>query len=234
MKNLLGILGGMGPLASAEFLRTIYEFNIVKPEQKAPACILYSEPRFPDRTEAILMGSDVMLIKHLIEAFEKFESLGVSKIVIACITIHYFLPKIPLHMQEKVINLIDVTIEEVLNIKEKHLLLCTHGTIQAKIFQTNKKWNFFKDYILFPIEDEQNKIHNLIYKIKEENTKEALIVYENYLETLSNKYKINNFIAACTEFHIVNKYMMNSDNFNKKYSIIDPLLLIAKNIDKLI
>lgn len=234
MKKILGILGGMGPLASAEFLRTIYEFNITKPEQKAPACILYSDPRFPDRTEAICKDSGILLVKHLIEVFERIETFGVSKVVITCITVHYFLPRIPFYMQKKVINLIDVIIEEVLNLKEQHLLLCTNGTRQAKIFQQNKHWNFLKDYILFPLEEEQNKIHALIYNIKEKKTKEPLIFCANYLDILSQRYKVNSFIAACTEFHIVNKYLINSEYFSNKYYIIDPLLLIAKNLDKYI
>ena len=50
MTESLGILGGMGPLTSAEFLKTIYEVNISGPEQDAPACVLYSDPSVPDRT----------------------------------------------------------------------------------------------------------------------------------------------------------------------------------------
>ena len=44
----------MGPLASAEFLKTIYEFNFSRTEKDAPAFVLYSDPSVPDRTEAIL------------------------------------------------------------------------------------------------------------------------------------------------------------------------------------
>ncbi len=44
MIKLLGILGGMGPSASAEFLKTIYEYGISDLEQRSPACSLYSDP----------------------------------------------------------------------------------------------------------------------------------------------------------------------------------------------
>lgn len=57
MSKTLGILGGMGPLASAEFLRTLYELNITYPEQNSLSCILLSDPTIPDRTQAILDGS---------------------------------------------------------------------------------------------------------------------------------------------------------------------------------
>ena len=46
----------MGPLASGEFLGTLYRSNITDPEQDAPVCVMISDPTFPDRTERILRG----------------------------------------------------------------------------------------------------------------------------------------------------------------------------------
>lgn len=54
--RLLGVLGGMGPLASAEFVNTVYRLNMTEPEQQAPALVLRSDPSIPDRTAAILSG----------------------------------------------------------------------------------------------------------------------------------------------------------------------------------
>ena len=50
MRTILGILGGMGPLASAEFVRSVYELNVQTKEQASPVCVLYSDPTIPDRT----------------------------------------------------------------------------------------------------------------------------------------------------------------------------------------
>jgi aspartate racemase len=105
MKKLLGILGGMGPLASAEFLKTIYEYNVADLEQELPACVLYSDPKFPDRTEAIISGSDDILINLMVTALESLCQLGISKVVITCVTMHYFLPLIPTRLREKVISI---------------------------------------------------------------------------------------------------------------------------------
>ena len=51
MKAVWGIMGGMGGLASAEFVRTIYEYNAREIEQDSPVLILYSDPTFPDRPQ---------------------------------------------------------------------------------------------------------------------------------------------------------------------------------------
>ena len=47
--RLLGVLGGMGPLASAELVHTIYRLNVAEPEQGSPALLLRSDPSIPDR-----------------------------------------------------------------------------------------------------------------------------------------------------------------------------------------
>jgi aspartate racemase len=46
----LGVLGGMGPLASAEFLKTIYEESLDGPEQTAPQVVLHSDGSSPGCT----------------------------------------------------------------------------------------------------------------------------------------------------------------------------------------
>lgn len=79
MTKLLGILGGMGPLASAEFLKTIYEYGISDLEQRSPACILYSDPTLPDRTQAIVNGEEALLASALVNALDMLVHLGASK-----------------------------------------------------------------------------------------------------------------------------------------------------------
>ncbi len=94
--KMLGILGGMGPLASAEFLKTIYEYNLpLTSEQDTPKVILYSDPSFPDRTELLLKGNEIMLQNILLEVLPRLIDLGVTKIIICCITSHYLLPRLP-------------------------------------------------------------------------------------------------------------------------------------------
>ena len=80
MSKILGILGGMGPLASAEFLRTVYDLNITHPEQDSPSCVLLSDPTVPDRTQAILDGSTDEILARLCRALEALSSMGAERI----------------------------------------------------------------------------------------------------------------------------------------------------------
>lgn len=227
MNQSLGILGGLGPLASAEFLKTIYELNVTDLEQEAPNCILYSDPTFPDRIDAIQEIADELLISLLVKSIESLCQLGVSKVVIVCVTIHYFLPKIPIQLRKKIISLIDVIIKEVLDKPQKYLLLCSTGTRQAGIFQNHPQWKMIEQYVSLPEEKDQIEIQNYIYGIKKNRYKSSMFSYFN---TLKHKYQLNGFIAGCTEFHLLTKYYMEFEDKKQIYKIIDPLLIISQQI----
>ncbi len=226
----LGILGGMGPLASAEFLKTIYETNISGPEQDSPACILYSDPRVPDRTEAILLGSEDDLLSGLALAIENLCQLNVRKVVIACVTSHHLLTSLPAHLSEKIISLVNLILAEVLVQRKKYLLLCSTGTRRARVFEHDRRWSEAAEFIVLPSDKDQALIHDLIYRLKRNaSTKDSFECLAEILE----KYKLNSFIAGCTEFHLLTRYLKQQETAISKYEVIDPLLMLAQNFRSL-
>ena len=79
-QKVLGVLGGMGGLASAEFVKTIYEFSgeLSLPEQAGPVVAMYSDPAFPDRTEAFLRGETQPILTRLIDALDRLDRMGAT------------------------------------------------------------------------------------------------------------------------------------------------------------
>ncbi|MDA0347126.1 MAG: amino acid racemase [Verrucomicrobia bacterium] len=229
MKETLGILGGMGPLASAEFVKTLYEFNLVDKEQSAPACILYSDPSIPDRTEAILRGDTKKVIQRIQTGLENLNKLGATHFVIACISSHYFIPNFPKEFKDSIISLVDIALREVDGFPGKCLLLATNGTIRAKTFQKHPLWENLKGKLLIPEEKDQVSIHEFIYKqIKPNRT----MVSESFLLSLMEKYDVDAFVAGCTEFHLTNKKLLASGNPSLRF--IDPLYSIGREFPSLV
>jgi aspartate racemase len=231
-KPVLGILGGMGPLASAEFLKTIYALNLEHTEQRTPVCILYSDPTIPDRTEAILNGREGLVVDSLVTALQKLLRIGVTKVVIACITMHQFLPKVPSNLRNKVISLVDLTIEQVLLSKQRALLLCTNGTRASGIFQRHDRWDLVEKYVVLASNDDQMAIHNLIYQELKTNRVGASTFAS--LEALLQKYQVGSFISGCTEIHLLTKQLMEKSHCSQSYRIVDPLLTLAKEFRSLV
>jgi|KBSSwiStaDraftv2_1062776.scaffolds.fasta_scaffold29006_3 aspartate racemase len=225
--NLLGILGGLGPLASAEFLKTIYECSIGASEQSAPAVVMHCDPAFPDRTQAFLRGDDDIVLARLIAALEQLCEMGASKIVICCVTMHHLLPRLPPHLSARVRSLLDVIFEAVGRNRKKHLLICSNGTRRLEIFQRHEQWKSLRKYFVLPEARDQNAIHEVIYSLKQnQNPNEVM----PFLESLLAKYEVTSFIAGCTEIHLLTKHLTHPGCVCQHALCVDPLIIIGQTL----
>jgi aspartate racemase len=219
----------MGGLASAEFVKTVYEISgeIGLREQAAPAVLMYSDPAFPDRTEAFLRGETQPILARLTDALELLCGMGASRVVICCMTIHYLLPELPGALRERIISLTDVLFSSVESVKKKHLVISSIGTIKLELLQRHPRWEQARKYFIFPTEAEQRQMHDLIYEVKlNRNLVEARL----FVETLLARHRVDSFIAACSEIHLLGKQFAPSGPQQRGYGCIDPLTIIARRV----
>jgi aspartate racemase len=219
----LGILGGMGPIASAEFLKTIYEASAHRSEQQAPPVVLHSDPSMPDRTSAFLNGRTDVVLGRFVAALQALEQQGVSRIVICCVTIHYLLPRLPPEMRNRIVSLLDVISNTLSQSPERHLLLCTTGTRQLRLFETHPAWAMMRDKLVLPDAEDQDVIHQTIYRVKAHGDVELLV---SLVERLLAKYGVTSFVAGCTEIHLATKRVTAKTGFG----CVDPLLIVAHDL----
>lgn len=224
----------MGGLASAEFVKTIYELSgevsageVSPREQQAPTVLMYSDPTFPDRTAAFLDGETEPLLAKLIEALELLRGMGATHLVICCLTMHYLLPKLPAQLRERIISLTDVIFSSVESLKKKHLVISSRGTIKLKLLQQHPSWERARDYLVFPSESEQREMHDLIYRVKlNRNLSEARL----FVKSLLKRHRVDSFIAACSEIHLLAKQFAPPGPRQGSFGCIDPLAIIAWQI----
>jgi aspartate racemase len=225
MRPALGILGGMGGLASAEFVKTIYESNPKQIEQDAPLVILISDPTFPDRTQAILTGSHGEILDQVSRKIETLYGLGASRVALACVTLHYVLPMLTERLRRGIVSLIDVTLEAVRSSGRKHLLLCTTGARTARLFENHPLWPEVSRMIVYTEGRDQELVHSLLYQYKTGGDQQPLLPH---LARLLDGYGIDSFIAGCTELHMLTKAIVRQ---GLEIPFIDPLMIIARNLD---
>ena len=226
-REVLGVVGGLGPLASAEFVKTVYEYGIGENEQDAPIVLLHSDPTFPDRTDAFLAGEDELLLAQLTTVLQSLSDAGASRFVICCMTIHHLLPRLPVHLGARVISLLDVIFDNLERPPRRHLLICSNGTRRLELFQQHRQWEKHKSEIVLPDDDDQNKIHQeLIYPIKKRPDFPRLKLL---LESLLQRYEVDSFIAGCSEIHVLAKHVVFNGDHALRYSCLDPLMIIARD-----
>lgn len=229
-ERLLGVLGGMGPLASAEFVSTVYRLNMAEPEQRAPALILRSDPSIPDRTKAILAGDTRELAARLTAALAALAASGAQRIVIACVTVHAVLPEVPEPLRSQVVSLLDLVFDEMRATAGRYVLLATTGTRRARIFERHPRWSEVAGRVLLLDEEDQHLLHESIYRFKQD---EPVATHIPWLESLPGKYGAEGLVFGCTELHLFHRSLARRGG-EAPLRIVDPLLIAARDLDRLL
>ena len=93
MKKSIGILGGMGPMATADLFQKITALTAASCDREHIRIYIDSNPAIPDRTAAILEGGEDPL-PAMTDALRHLEACGADCLIMPCNTAHYFLPRL--------------------------------------------------------------------------------------------------------------------------------------------
>lgn len=104
----VGILGGMGPLATAEFLRLVVAVTPAKRDQDHLHVVVNSNPSIPDRTAALLDGGPSP-VPMLVQSAQLLESAGAEILAMPCNTAHRFLCAIRAAVSIPMLDMITMT-----------------------------------------------------------------------------------------------------------------------------
>ena len=86
----LGIIGGLGPMATAYFLERVTQMCDAKKDQEHIQIVLISNPAIPDRTKFLLGESNNSPLPLIIKSAEQLRTMGAEVIAIPCITAHCY------------------------------------------------------------------------------------------------------------------------------------------------
>ncbi len=221
MKNKLGIIGGMGPLATNIFFSKIIENTKANSDQEHIWTVISSHSTMPDRTRVILekLNSDV-IFKAVSEDIKIMEASNVKRIAIPCNTFHYFYEEVQSLTSIPIINMVDEAMKEFSNrLCKKALVLSTSGTKQSGIYEKYAKK--YEVEILELDEKYSDQINNLIYEIKKTNVVDRPEFVE-LINELLDIYNPDGIIIACTELSLV-----PLDNL-KETEVVDAMDILVK------
>jgi len=132
----LGILGGMGPAASAEFITRIISKTPANCDQDHIPFVLWNEPRIPDRSTSVQNGNDLPL-PWLQEGIKGLKHAGCDRIVIPCNSAHFWYSQLS-KLGVPILHIVDSVAEELenLNLSGKKIgIIGTQGTIESGLYQ---------------------------------------------------------------------------------------------------
>ncbi|MCF7791267.1 MAG: amino acid racemase [Victivallales bacterium] len=225
MKKTLGILGGMGPLATADLFRKIILMTEASCDQDHIRVIIDSNSEIPDRT-AFLKDGGESPAPYLIKSAKFLEEAGADCIIMPCNTAHYFYNKIIKEIKISFLNMLDETAKELRSsyINAKCVgLLATPGTAETKIY--NKAFSKYDIDVVRPDDEHQQYITELIYNIKKGIYNFDLSKFYKSLDYLKS-LKAELFILGCTEIPIA------FEHFKIQENTVNPTTVIAQSAIK--
>lgn len=133
--KVLGVLGGLGPAASAEFMRLLAVFAPAERDQDHPRVILLSDPWIPDRSQAI-MGRGASPGPALESGLNTLLKWGADILAVPCNSAHYFIDRFNEDDHFPLVHIVRATIAEAREASPGGAwLLSTMGTLQCGIYQ---------------------------------------------------------------------------------------------------
>ncbi|MDD2190245.1 MAG: amino acid racemase [Eubacteriales bacterium] len=138
-EKVLGVLGGMGPLATQLFYRIIIEKTDANCDQEHINMMILSHATMPDRTKEIMEGRRENLLKLLIKDARTLEHGGAEVIAIPCNTSHVLMDRLQENVSIRIINMVEETVKYIAEtFPDKDLrigILGTDGTINTGLYQ---------------------------------------------------------------------------------------------------
>lgn len=231
----VAIIGGMGPLATAELVRRVYLYTDAKKDLEHPSLCVFSAPDIPDRSEYILSNQSkrrkppfvtekkhqksrsnapatpLKAIKRQIRLAKK---LHCRYFAIGCNTAHYFYRDYEKTRGIRFINAVKDTLNYVFSVYPKRdvCVLATLGTVKADIYGSISPKG---TKINYPSPSVCGEIMELIRDIKagqvELSDSDTLPCDKNFSSLLSHlKEEFDTektvFILGCTELSLIADY----------------------------
>ena len=140
---LIGILGGMGPLAAVDLMQKMLEETAAASDQEQIAVVCWNVPQIPDRQRA-LAGIGASPLPAMLEGIAALNKAGATRIVVACNTAHYWFDALSAASPAPLLHIVDATLTMLASPGSVDAadrigtvgLVATQGTLDADLYQS--------------------------------------------------------------------------------------------------
>ncbi len=201
--RIVGVLGGMGPDATVDFMSKVIAATSAEKDQDHAHMIVDHNPKVPNRQAAILGdGEDPGLA--LAEMAARLESAGADFLVMPCNTAHVFRNSVTAVASIPFVSIIDVTVTAIINQCPDARavgILATDGCLQANVYQEAMVEQGIEP--ILPSEGELAEFMQLVGRIKSGYQGEAIATSMAVLAKVLIDRGAQAVIAGCTEIPLV-------------------------------
>lgn len=159
----LGVVGGVGPAATVDFLSKVVRNTPASRDQDHLRVLVEQNPQIPDRTEH-LVGDGMDPTLALYATCKKLQAGEADLIAIPCNTAHAFVEALQSELEIPILNMLTVTVKhirETFPALRKVGLLATSGTVSSGVYRRALEENGLQEVL--PTPKLQKCVMNAIY-----------------------------------------------------------------------
>lgn len=218
MKKTLGIIGGVGPLATMLIGETVIRRTKASTDQEHIHSIIDNDTNIPDRTAYILDATKPNPVPILQNNAKKLAAYGAGVICIPCNTAHTFYEDIQAATDVPVLHMIRETARQAKAQQARTVcILATDGTLASKVYQTALRNEGITPVV--PDANIQKHVMSIIYDYVKAGKNVTLEQWQPIEDAFAHCDAI---ILGCTELSIVNKELKLGSQY------IDSLIVLAE------
>lgn len=218
--KILGVLGGLGPMATAYYLELMIKMTDAATDQEHLQSIVMNFPTVPDRTAYILGRSEESPLEPMVALGKQLKAMGAEVVATPCITAHYFHQSLQEGIGLPMIHGIECIARQLANGGISRVgLMATDGTVQSGIFQRQVEEQGME--LILPDAEGQAAVMALIYDQVKAGKQPELSLFESVKEQLRSK-GAQVVVLGCTELSMLKKEFPLGDG------VLDALEVLAQ------
>ncbi len=220
MRKIVGVIGGMGPMATWWFCEHITRHTRAGSDQEHAHVCVDCNTNIPDRTEAILHGGESP-VPELVKSGVRLQSMGAGVLVMPCVTAHCFHEELAPRFDVPLLNMLQETVREITRRQIDCVgLLATDGTLAAGVCERQLSEEGIR--VVVPSPGNQKHVMQLIYDgVKAGSAEFDLSGINEAIRELTDK-GAQAMLLGCTELPVA------FARYGIRAAVIDPLEILAK------
>lgn len=211
MKQAVGVIGGVGPMATVYYMQRVIEMTKAGCDQEHINMLVFNDCDIPDRTAFITEKSPDNPLPVMVEDAKRLEAAGCEFVVIPCNTAHYFYDELEQAVEIPVVNIVEETIRYA-KARVQDLscvgIMATTGTIVTGTYQKYAERAGLSFAV--PDEDEQDLLMQIIY----DGVKAGKPVPHADFDRVANHLRAKGaqcLILGCTELSVLKRDLPIND-----------------------
>ncbi len=201
MSTIAGVLGGLGPEATVDFLAKLVAGTDAERDQDHIRLLIDHNPTVPNRHDAIA-GRNPSVAPQLVEMATGLERNGADFLVMVCNTAHAFTEEIRAAVGIPFISIIDVTVDAVVADGHRRVgVMAAQGCLEAGLYQQALEAAGC-EAVLWS-DEELHSFMALVYRIKAGERDDDIASGISRLATSLVFSGADALIAGCTEIPLV-------------------------------